>query len=136
MKKWFGILVMGTALLFMLTNINKDKRAVEKLEVIQEIAEPSYEYNILVDSFNVIKGSVKRGQTMGEILYLNHIVVQFKFHHLELVEESLYFSQLQCVDLLCICFWGSWQNICQILSRCFEWYGPFVVREFECFYVC
>jgi len=73
MKKWFGILVMGTALLFMLTNINKDKRAVEKLEVIQEIAEPSYEYNILVDSFNVIKGSVKRGQTMGEILYLNHI---------------------------------------------------------------
>jgi murein DD-endopeptidase MepM/ murein hydrolase activator NlpD len=46
---------------------------VEKLDVIQEIAEPSYEYNILVDSFNVIKGSVKRGQTMGEILYLNHI---------------------------------------------------------------
>ena len=73
MKKWFGILVMGTALLFMLTNINKDKKAVEKLEVIQEIVEPSYEYNILVDSFNVIKGSVKRGQTMGEILYLNHI---------------------------------------------------------------
>ena len=64
---------MGTALLFMLTNINKDKKAVEKLEVIQEIVEPSYEYNILVDSFNVIKGSVKRGQTMGEILYLNHI---------------------------------------------------------------
>ena len=73
MKKWFGILVMGTALLFMLTNINKDKKEVEKLEVIQEIVEPSYEYNILVDSFNVIKGSVKRGQTMGEILYLNHI---------------------------------------------------------------
>ena len=73
MKKWFGILVMGTALLFMLTNINKDKKAVEKLEVIQEVVEPSYEYNILVDSFNVIKGSVKRGQTMGEILYLNHI---------------------------------------------------------------
>jgi len=73
MKKWFGILVMGTALLFMLTNINKDKKAVEKLDVIQEIVEPSYEYNILVDSFNVIKGSVKRGQTMGEILYLNHI---------------------------------------------------------------
>jgi len=73
MKKWFGILVMGIALLFMLTNINKDKKAVEKLEVIQELVEPSYEYNILVDSFNVIKGFVKSGQTMGEILYLNHI---------------------------------------------------------------
>jgi len=73
MKKWFGILVMGTALLFMLTNINKDKKSLEKLEATQEIVESSYEYNILVDSFNVIKGSVKRGQTMGEILYLNHI---------------------------------------------------------------
>ena len=73
MKKWFGILVMGTALLFMLININKDKKAVEKLEVISEIVEPSYEYNILVDSLNVIKGFVKSGQTMGEILYLNHI---------------------------------------------------------------
>ena len=73
MKKWFGILVMGTALLFMLTNINKDKKAIEKLDVFPEIIEPSYEYNILVDSFNVTKGFVKSGQTMGEILYLNHI---------------------------------------------------------------
>jgi len=73
MKKWVGILVMGTALLFMLTNINKDKKAIERLEVIEEIAEPSYEYKILVDSFNVKKGLVKSGQTMGEILYLNHI---------------------------------------------------------------
>jgi len=73
MKKWFGILVMGTALLFMLANINKDKKEVEKLDIISKIVEPSYEYNILVDSFNVKKGSVNRGQTMGEILYLNHI---------------------------------------------------------------
>jgi len=64
---------MGIALLFMLTNINKDKKAVENLEVIAEIVEPSYEYNILVDSFSVKKGFVKSGQTMGEILYLNHI---------------------------------------------------------------
>tara|TARA_B110000879_G_scaffold73726_1_gene102974 strand:- start:2500 stop:3720 length:1221 start_codon:yes stop_codon:yes gene_type:complete len=73
MKKWFGILVMGTALLFMLANINKDKKVIEKLEVFAEVVEPSYEYNILVDSFNVTKGFVKSGQTMGEILYLNHI---------------------------------------------------------------
>ena len=73
MKKWFGILVMGTALLFMLKNINKGKEEVEKIEVVQEVIEPSYEYNILVDSFHVTKGLVKSGQTMGEILYLNHI---------------------------------------------------------------
>ena len=73
MKKWFGILVMGTALLFMLTNINKQKNTLESSEVTVELAEPSYEYNILVDSFNVTKGFVSSGQTMGEILYLNHI---------------------------------------------------------------
>ena len=73
MKKWFGILVMGTALLFMLTNINKQKNTLESSGVTVELAEPSYEYNILVDSFNVTKGFVSSGQTMGEILYLNHI---------------------------------------------------------------
>ena len=73
MKKWFGILVMGTALLFMLTNIDKDKKSADELESVQVIVEPSYEYNILVDSFSVIKGFVKKGQTLGEILYLNHI---------------------------------------------------------------
>ena len=72
MKKWFGILVMGTALLFMLSNINTKKKEVV-VEQVEEIVEPSYEYDILVDSFQVTKGVVKSGQTMGEILYLNHI---------------------------------------------------------------
>ena len=72
MKKWFGILVMGTALLFMLSNINTEKTEVV-VEEIEEIVEPTYEYDILVDSFQVTKGLVKSGQTMGEILYLNHI---------------------------------------------------------------
>jgi len=71
MKKWFGILVMGTALLFMLFNINKD--TLENLEIINDKLEPSYEYGIIVDSFDVKKDIVKMGQTMGEILYLNHI---------------------------------------------------------------
>ena len=73
MKKWFGILVMGTALLFMLSNINKGETEGSNIEVVEQIAEPAYEYDILVDSFHVIKGVVKSGQTMGEILYLNHI---------------------------------------------------------------
>ena len=73
MKKWFGILVMGTALLFMLANINKENKEETTIEVVEKIKEPSYEYDILVDSFHVIKGVVKSGQTMGEILYANHI---------------------------------------------------------------
>ena len=70
MKKWFGILVMGTALLFMLANINTEEAIVE---IEEQVIEPSYAYNILVDSFQVTKGVVKSGQSMGEILYLNHI---------------------------------------------------------------
>ena len=34
---------------------------------------PKYEYGILVDSFKVIKDIVKPNQTLGEILYFNHI---------------------------------------------------------------
>jgi murein DD-endopeptidase MepM/ murein hydrolase activator NlpD len=37
------------------------------------IPEPTYEYGIPVDSFTVIKGQVESGQTLGAILYLNHI---------------------------------------------------------------
>ena len=73
MKKWFGILVMGTALLFMLANINTANKEEVTIEVEEQVIEPSYAYNILVDSFQVTKGVVKSGQTMGEILYLNHI---------------------------------------------------------------
>ena len=34
---------------------------------------PKYEYGILVDSFKVIKDIVRPNQTLGEILYFNHI---------------------------------------------------------------
>jgi murein DD-endopeptidase MepM/ murein hydrolase activator NlpD len=73
MKKWVGILVLGTALLFMLANINTEKNEKKAVDFVEQIKEPSYEYDILVDSFDVKKGIVKSGQTMGEILYANHI---------------------------------------------------------------
>ena len=70
MKKWTGIILMAVAVIFILSNIN-NKESSE--EIYQEVIEPKYEYGILVDSFNVIKGKVQRGQTLGEILYANHI---------------------------------------------------------------
>lgn len=73
MKKWFGILVMATALLFMLVNINKNKKEDLPIEEVEVVKEPTYLYDILADSFKVETGVVKKGQTMGEILYLNHI---------------------------------------------------------------
>ena len=73
MKKWFGILVIGTALLFMLASINTENNKEATVDVTEKIKEPSYEYGILADSFDVKKGIVKSGQSMGEILYANHI---------------------------------------------------------------
>ena len=73
MKKWVGIVLMGVALLFILSNINNEKTTKEIDEVVPKVIEPEYAYGILVDSFNVTKGVVKQGQTLGEILYANHI---------------------------------------------------------------
>ena len=72
MKKWAGLVLMVIALLFILSNLNNKKN--ERIEdVIDRAIEPKYEYGILVDSFNVTKGIVKKNQTLGEILYANHI---------------------------------------------------------------
>ena len=72
MKKSIGLALMIVALFFILSNLNDNKRGLVK-EVNLEPVEPRYEYGILVDSFNVIKGIVNKGQTFGEILYANHI---------------------------------------------------------------
>lgn len=73
MKKWIGILVLATALLFMLASINTENKKEATVDVTEKIKEPSYEYGILVDSFNVTKGIIKKDQTLGQILYANHI---------------------------------------------------------------
>jgi len=83
MKKWSGILVTGTALLFILAcepagnNEKKPPTTPDTLEAaeltINEIKEPTYEYGILMDSFDVKKDTVKINQTVSDILYANHI---------------------------------------------------------------
>ena len=72
MKKWLGLALMVVALLFILSNLNNKKNETIE-DLIEEITESKYEYGILVDSFNVTKGIVKKDQTLGEILYANHI---------------------------------------------------------------
>ena len=39
MKKWFGILVLGTALLFMLSNINTEKNKEKSVNFVKQIKE-------------------------------------------------------------------------------------------------
>jgi murein DD-endopeptidase MepM/ murein hydrolase activator NlpD len=72
MKKWIGLFLIATALIFIFSNLNS-KINHPKDEINLELIEPKYEYGILVDSFNVFKSTVNHGQTFGEILYSNHI---------------------------------------------------------------
>ena len=73
MKKWTGIVLMGVALLFILSTLETTNKKEITDVATTEAAESHYEYGILVDSFIVKKGIVKQGQTLGEILYENHI---------------------------------------------------------------
>ncbi len=73
MKKSVGLILIVISLLFILTNLNNSKSKLLDNEPQIEITDPVYEYGILVDSFNLIHGIVKNGQTLGEILYANHI---------------------------------------------------------------
>ena len=73
MKKSVGLILIVISLLFILTNLNNSKSKLLDNETQIEITDPVYEYGILVDSFNLIHGVVKNGQTLGEILYANHI---------------------------------------------------------------
>ena len=72
MKKWIGLVLMAVALFFILSNLNRNKNNHNDNTILAPV-EPRYEYGILVDTFNVIKGVVSKGQTFGEILYANHI---------------------------------------------------------------
>lgn len=65
MKKIF-FLVLVCFMFFIL--INKQEKKENK-----SVHVPKYEYGILVDSFKVIKDIVRPDQTLGEILYFNHI---------------------------------------------------------------
>ena len=65
MKKIF-FLVLVCFMFFVL--INKQEKKENKNVLV-----PKYEYGILVDSFKVIKDIVRPNQTLGEILYFNHI---------------------------------------------------------------
>lgn len=73
MKKSVGLILIVISLLFILSNLNNSKSKLLDNEPQIEITDPVYEYGILVDSFNLIHGVVKNGQTLGEILYANHI---------------------------------------------------------------
>jgi murein DD-endopeptidase MepM/ murein hydrolase activator NlpD len=68
-----GILFLASSLIFTLLNFSNCNLANGDSIKIEIKKEPTIEYGIVTDSFNVIKGVIKPGQVLGEILYLNHI---------------------------------------------------------------
>ena len=65
MKKIFFLALVF--FLFFILFLKQDKKENKPVHM------PKYEYGILVDSFKVVKDIVKPNQTLGEILYFNHI---------------------------------------------------------------
>lgn len=68
-----GLLFLVFMLLFTLLNFSNCNPANGDSVEIETEREPTIEYGIVTDSFKVIKGLIKPGQVLGEILYLNHI---------------------------------------------------------------
>ena len=71
--RFIGLLFLASPLLFILLNFSNCNPANGDSVEIQTESEPTIEYGIVTDSFKVIKGLIKPGQVLGEILYLNHI---------------------------------------------------------------
>ena len=68
-----GLLFLVSLLVFTLLNFSNCNPANGDSVQIETQSEPTIEYGIVTDSFKVIKGLIKPGQVLGEILYLNHI---------------------------------------------------------------
>ena len=70
--KMFDILFFGFLFFFIVLEFSKcNSLSGDGPEIIS--LSPVIEYGIVTDSFKVIKGKIKSGQVLGEILYQNHI---------------------------------------------------------------
>ncbi len=70
MKVKTGLILIVIALFVILSNLGNEKVPDKENNIFYQ---PKYEYGILVDSFYVIKSTVEKNQTLGQILYKNHI---------------------------------------------------------------
>ena len=69
----YSILFLGLLLLLIALNFTKCNKANGDSVNITKTFEPTIEYGIFTDSFQLIRGIIKPGQVLGEILYRNHI---------------------------------------------------------------
>ena len=72
-SKILGCLFFALLLLLIVMNFSKCNHANGDSTKAPKIQEPTIEYGIVTDSFQLLKGVIKPGQVLGEILYRNHI---------------------------------------------------------------
>ena len=117
MKKWTGLALILAALLFILLNLMSKKNEQKESKKV-ELIQPKYEYGILVDSFNVTKAVVKKGQTFGEILYANHIDHPKIAEIVEKSEEIFDFRRVNTgKEYTVICTKDSIQKVCYFIYQ-------------------
>ena len=117
MKKWTGLALILAALLFILLNLMSKKNEPKESKKV-ELIQPKYEYGILVDSFNVTKEVVKKGQTFGEILYANHIDHPKIAEIVEKSEEIFDFRRVNTgKEYTVICTKDSIQKVCYFIYQ-------------------
>tara|TARA_B100000965_G_scaffold404571_1_gene435775 strand:- start:710 stop:1936 length:1227 start_codon:yes stop_codon:yes gene_type:complete len=72
-KNYFKLFLVVVVFIFILYSLfNKGNETENTTNDIQQL-QPKYIYGILIDSLKVINKTVKDGQTLGQILYANHI---------------------------------------------------------------
>ena len=73
MKNYFKVFIILCVFVFAIYSLLKKDHESIGAKYVEEATAPIYKYGILVDTFNVAEEIVNEGQTLGEILYFNHI---------------------------------------------------------------
>ena len=73
MKNYFKLFFISCVFAFAIYSLLKKDHEDNDANYVEEVSDPVYKYGILVDTFSVSEERVNEGQTLGEILYFNHI---------------------------------------------------------------
>jgi len=73
MKNYFKVFFISCVFAFAIYSLLRKDHEDNDANYVEEVKDPVYKYGILVDTFSVSEQTVKKGQTLGKILFENHI---------------------------------------------------------------
>ena len=73
MKNYFKVFFISCVFAFAIYSLLRKDHEDNDANYVKEVNDPIYKYGILVDTFSVSEQTVKKGQTLGKILFENHI---------------------------------------------------------------